>query len=337
MSATSIVIPASLRAAVALAWAAAIAAAWLVLPPQLPLHIRVPFLLAACIELALYLAPGWQDLRESLARRFAAWRLALLLWISALVPFAIYWSATGAGSLSGTLMLVALTGAAACWYVVFRARHGLAGFLTDVGFLALVASVMLAGVFASIYPDAAPRLQAEFLGRVMWIRLGVSAALLLRRMEGTGFGFWPSPREWRVGVLVFLLLMPVLLALGWALDFFTLRQLTRPAWQMALIAGGSFFGFFWVVALSEEFFLRGMLQQWASSWCGSARWGLCVATLVSGALHLPFGGQFPNWKFAFLAAIAHLGYGLAFQRGRGVRAAMVTHALVVTVWRVFLR
>ena len=58
---------------------------------------------------------------------------------------------------------------------------------------------------------------------------------------------------------------------------------------------------------------------------------------MSGAVHLPFGGQFPNWKFAALAAVAHLGYGIAFQKGKGVRAAMVTHALVVTVWRVFLR
>lgn len=331
------VIPASLRAAVALAWAAAIAAAWLAVPRSIPLHIRVPFLLAACVELAFYLAPGWRSFRESLIHRFTGWRLAVPLWISTLLPFAIYWAATGSGSVKGAFMLVALTGSASCWYAVFQAREGFAGALVDLGFLALMAAVMLGGVFAWIYPDAAPRLQAEFLGRVMWIRLGVSAALLLRRMDGTGFGFWPSAREWRVGILVFLTLMPVLLMLGWALDFFTLRELTRPAWQMALIAGGSFLGFLWVVSLSEEFFLRGLLQQWASAWSGSARWGLCIATLVSGAVHLPFGGQFPNWKFAFLAGVAHLGYGLAFQRGRGVRAAMVTHALVVTVWRVFLR
>lgn len=332
-----IAIPASLRVTLAVVWLAAAAAAWLLLPKNISLGVRLPFLLAACVEIAFYLAPGWEALRISLVRRFPPWQLAGLLWLSAIVPYAIYSVGTGTGSFAGALALLALTGAAAGWYALLRARQGPAGLFADLGFLTLMGAVMLGGVFAWIYPDAAERLQAQFLGRVMWIRLGVLAALLLRRMEGTGFGFWPSAREWRVGVLAFVLLMPLLLGLGWALDFFTIREWTRPAWQMGLIAAGSFLGFLWVVALSEEFFLRGLLQQWASVWTGSAWRGLAIATLVSGAVHLPFGGQFPNWKFAALAAVAHLGYGIAFQKGKGVRAAMVTHALVVTVWRVFLR
>ncbi|MCC6262495.1 MAG: CPBP family intramembrane metalloprotease [Bryobacterales bacterium] len=332
-----IAIPVSLRVTLAAVWTAAAAAAWLLLPKDISLPVRLPFLFAACVEIACYLAPGWEALRESLGKRFPAWQLAGGLWLSAVVPYAIYAVGTGTGSLAGTLALVGLTGAASGWYALFRRRSGAAGALMDLGFLALMGAVMLGGVFGWIYPDAAERLQAEFLGRVMWIRLGVLAALLLRRMEGTGFGFWPSAREWRVGVLGFLLLMPVLLGMGWALDFFTIREWTRPAWQMGLIAGGSFLGFLWVVALSEEFFLRGLLQQWATAWTGSGWWGLALTVLVSGAVHLPFGGRFPNWKFAALAAVAHLGYGIVFQRGRGVRAAMVTHALVVTVWRAFLR
>lgn len=332
-----IAIPISLRVTLAAVWLLAALAAWLLLPEGIALSVRLPFLLAACVEIAFFLTPGWEALRESLARRFTPRQLAGGLWVSAILPYAIYCVGTGVGSVAGTLALLALSGAAAVWYVVPRPRGGVAGALVDLGFLALMGGVMLGGVFAWIYPDAAERLQAEFLGRVMWIRLGILAALLLRRMEGTGFGFWPTAREWRVGILGFLLLMPVLLGLGWALEFFTIREWTRPAWQMGLIAAGSFLGFLWVVALSEEFFLRGLLQQWASAWTGSIWWGLAVATLVSGAVHLPFGGRFPNWKFAALAAVAHLGYGLVFQRGRGVRAAMVTHALVVTVWRVFLR
>ena len=330
-------IPVSLRVTLAVVWVAAAVAAWLLLPQDISLGVRLPFLAAACIEIAFYLATGWETLRGSLMRRFPPGQLAGVLWVSAMAPYAVYSVGTGTGSVAGAVALLALTGAAAFWYAVLRPRGGTAAALVDLGFLALMGAVMLGGVFGWIYPDAADKLQAQFLGRVMWIRLGVSAALLLRRMEGTGFGFWPTAREWRVGIVGFLLLMPVLLAMGSALEFFTLREWTRPAWQMGLIAVGSFLGFLWVVALSEEFFLRGLLQQWASAWTGSVWWGLGVATLVSGAVHLPFGGHFPNWKFAALAGVAHLGYGLVFQRGRGVRAAMVTHALVVTVWRIFLR
>lgn len=329
-------IPGSLRAAIACVWLAAAAAAWLLLPQDISPAVRIPFLIAALIELVCFLAPGWEAFRRSLVKQHSPRAIATGLWISAMLPYAVYALGTGVGSPASAAMLAAMTGALAFWYVAFRPGNRMAA-LADLGFLTLLAAVMLGGVFREIYPDAAPKLQAEFLGRLMWIRMGIAAALLLRGMPGTGFGFWPSAREWRVGFAGFAALLPVLLALGWALEFFSLREMTRPAWQMALIATGSFLGFLWVVALSEEFFLRGLLQQWVSTWTSSRWWGVAVATAVSGAVHLPFGGQFPNWKFAALATVAHAGYGLVFLRGNGVRAAMVTHALIVTVWRVFLR
>jgi membrane protease YdiL (CAAX protease family) len=51
-------------------------------------------------------------------------------------------------------------------------------------------------------------------------------------------------------------------------------------------------------------------------------------------VHLPFR-QFPNWRFAILAGVAGIFYGLAFLKAKSVRASMVTHALLVTTWRVF--
>lgn len=154
-------------------------------------------------------------------------------------------------------------------------------------------------------------------------------------MPGIGFGWWPTMREWHAGVIGFAALFPVLFAMGWALDFFALRELSRPWPETLAITAGTFFGIFWVVALSEEFFLRGLLQQWLAEWLGSFRSGLIATSLISGALHLPFR-EFPNWKFALLATVAHAAYGLVFHQAGGIRAAMVTHALVVTVWRVFL-
>jgi uncharacterized protein len=56
--------------------------------------------------------------------------------------------------------------------------------------------------------------------------------------------------------------------------------------------------------------------------------------VLFGLLHLWFRG-FPNWRFGILAAAAGLFYGRAYMTTRSVRAAMVTHALVNTAWRVF--
>ena len=54
-----------------------------------------------------------------------------------------------------------------------------------------------------------------------------------------------------------------------------------------------------------------------------------------GSVHLWFK-PFPNWRFAIMAALAGVFYGLAFQKEKSVRASAVTHALTVTVWRLFV-
>jgi hypothetical protein len=84
-----------------------------------------------------------------------------------------------------------------------------------------------------------------------------------------------------------------------------------------------------VVALREEFFFRGVLQEWLDS-----RTGLVVVSVAFGLVHLPYR-EFPNWRMAILATVAGLFYGRAYLGARSVRAAMVTHALVNTTWKVF--
>ena len=96
----------------------------------------------------------------------------------------------------------------------------------------------------------------------------------------------------------------------------------------------TFFGTLWVLALSEEFFFRGLLQQWLCAWLKSAWAGWMSASLLFGAVHV-FYGQFPNWRFAALATVAGIFYGSAFRTGHGIRASMVTHALTVTTWKIF--
>ena len=96
----------------------------------------------------------------------------------------------------------------------------------------------------------------------------------------------------------------------------------------------TFFGTLWVLALGEEFFFRGLLQQWLAEWLHSEWAALLIASACFGSVHLWYG-SFPNWRFAVLAGVAGIFYGLAFRRARSIRASMVTHALTVTTWRIF--
>jgi membrane protease YdiL (CAAX protease family) len=71
-----------------------------------------------------------------------------------------------------------------------------------------------------------------------------------------------------------------------------------------------------------------------TAWLSSEAGGLVATSLLFGAVHLWFRA-FPNWRFAALAALAGLFYGLAFRQARSIRASMVAHALTVTTWRMF--
>jgi hypothetical protein len=119
----------------------------------------------------------------------------------------------------------------------------------------------------------------------------------------------------------------------WALGLFHLRAHPLNALQ----AFGTFLGVLWVVALSEEFIFRGLLEQWLECWTGSGTGALIVTSAIFGSAHLGFHRIFPNWRWAIVAGILGLFLGLAWRSARSVQASMVTHALIVTLWRVFLQ
>jgi membrane protease YdiL (CAAX protease family) len=90
-----------------------------------------------------------------------------------------------------------------------------------------------------------------------------------------------------------------------------------------------------VLALGEEFLARGLLQQWISDWTGRPGVGLALASIAFGSSHLWFR-DFPNWRWAILTTALGWFCGKAYNEAGGIRAAMVTHALVVTLWQAVL-
>lgn len=277
--------------------------------PQLMAWVAV----AVLVEAVLYASMARERWRNK-------WQPRLLV-AAAPLSCALYHVALPQSSLKSVLWLGAMAAAfVLASPALCRARHGWALLL------ALAAAPILFKAFRPLYPPAG-ELRMEFLGQLMWIRTTLLTVLRDLQPEGVGFGFWPEAREWKAGLRYFVLLAPVAFVLAVATGF------ARPAWPeadwlvAALNAGATFFGILWVVALSEEFFFRGLLQQRAGLWVASALFGLA---------HLGFR-EFPNWRFAIVAAVAGVFYGLAFRAGGGIRASMVTHALTVVFWRTFFR
>lgn len=171
----------------------------------------------------------------------------------------------------------------------------------------------------------------------MLIRTAALAMLTIRGNVEAEYRFLPNRGEWLTGLRYFALMLPVIAGAYWALGLVKLRAHPNGIVLTAILALGTFLGILWVVALSEEFFFRGLLQQWLEQWTGNPAVALIVASLVFGCAHLGFHRIFPNWRWAIVAAILGIFCGLAWRKSRSVQAAMVTHALIVTVWQVFFQ
>ena len=130
----------------------------------------------------------------------------------------------------------------------------------------------------------------------MWIRTGAFALLSVRRVQGVGFGFWPSLREWKIGALFFLLMLPVVAALAWWIGFAKFHPPEASWIRTPVNILLYFFGGLWVLALGEEFFFRGLLQQWMTGWLRNEWAGLIVTSLLFGSVHLWYR-SFPQLAF----------------------------------------
>ncbi len=285
--------------------------------------------IAGLTEGVFYLLPAFESARAWLVRRWGKRALAGWLALSAVTPYLIYSLPAGLFRWQAFALLAALTLVSAFWFVALP-RHPLA----DALFVAFLGFVILGKLLPPIYPSPLERTRVDILGDLMWRRVAILAVLLFRPMEGVGFGFVPRGRDWLIGLRECLFFLPLAAALNLILGFARFQPPRGEWWKVAAVTAGVFLGMLWVVALFEEFFFRGLLQQWLGRWMKSATGGLIATSLIFGAAHLPFR-TFPNWKFALLAAVAGVFYGRAFQKAGNIRAAMAAHALVNTTWRVF--
>ena len=312
-------------------WTAACIATYVYSQQQnIPSWIALAVLPAFLVELAFYLVIGFAAVRKVFDDLGAKPFRAALLAASAVIPYVLESTLTGTFQISSFLLLLAMAAAASFWYVwIPRSMPA------DLLFLALLGAVYLSKGFDLIYGKPAEHVALGILGKLMWIRVAIMAILSLRSVDDdTRFSFIPTSREWGVGALHYLYFLPVGVVLGYALRFASFHLPGFEWWKIVLLAIGTFLGFLWVVGLSEEFFFRGFLQRLLARGFHSEVLGLIVASVIFGLAHLPFR-QFPNWRFAIVAGAAGIFYGLAFLKAQSIRASMVTHALLVTTWRVF--
>jgi membrane protease YdiL (CAAX protease family) len=279
---------------------------------------------AFLIEYPFYLVPGFPSVRD----RIGGAGVPVFAVAAAVLPYLVCCCGAIEFTWGGLARVMAASLAMGLWFVLLPQSR-----IADVAYLLLWAAVLLGRWFNPIYTPLHPEFRdlknVILIPHLSMISMAVMALMLQRRVPETGYGFVPNSREWRIGLLHFLYFVPIGLPLALLLRA-THFASPKPAWYIA----ATFLAMLWVVSLSEEFLVRGVLQQWIEEWTRSRHAALLVTSTVFGLLHLWLGG-FPNWKWAIVAGILGWFCGRARNQAGSIRASMVTHALVATTWRAF--
>jgi uncharacterized protein len=195
----------------------------------------------------------------------------------------------------------------------------------------LVLAVLGLAVDLRWFERAWPAHLAVF-NKMLLLDAGIYGFLLIRQLDGVGFDLRLRLRDWTTGLRQFAWYAPVAIALGLGMGFLHLHAV----WPRPVGLAGAFFFTFAFIAVPEELFFRGWMQNLLERRLGRTP-ALLVTAVLFGLSHFNKRAAHFNWRYVLLAVLAGFFYGRAWRRDRRVGASAITHALVDTVWSQWLR
>ncbi|MGH9328153.1 MAG: CPBP family glutamic-type intramembrane protease [Terriglobia bacterium] len=280
--------------------------------------------LALALTLGLFVALTDSRVIKWLRRRVvrsasAAAALPLLL----LIPYFI--EAVGTGTLSGKAISKLLAYILIPSLLLLPDRLGTAGRVGWRDFLAMLALAVPvgAGWLGGIWTGFGG---VPFFRPLYSVCAGGYAFLAIRNLHDVGYRLTWRKQDFIQGVAHYVGFAIIAIPLGYALHF--IRFHSGPASLKNFVI--QFVGIYVMIAIPEEFFFRGVLQNFLEkSFSGERRglYALLIASVVFGASHLQHAPA-PNWRYGILATIAGLFYGSAYRDRRRLSASALTHTLV---------
>ncbi len=316
--------------ALAVVWLLSIAgvlgAGWSAIQRHNPGTAKLSVIITAfALQFVLYWLPGFPGIRnrlkEILGRRFPIAAGAALIF-----PYVLYGAGTGAWSLAGMLKLAGLAAVALGIYVLFPAGTGMITW-QDVVAMAAVSLPLYFGWYHDVWSFP---VYLDVMARLFSVGLAALAVISVRPLPGVGFEWRLTWGDWYVGLKQVALYSVIGIPLGFLMHFI--------AWhprQLGVGIGLSFIGIFLMIAVPEELFFRGILQNLLEKSMASPYTARAVASVIFGFSHIHHG--FPSWRYVIMATVAGWFYGTAWHQRRSIVASSVTHAAVDTLWHHFLR
>lgn len=169
-------------------------------------------------------------------------------------------------------------------------------------------------------------------GKILLLDAGVYGFVAIRRLGGVGLDLRLKVGDGIYGLREFVLYALIAIPLGFSLRFLHFHR----EWPQPFHALGAFIFTFLFIAIPEEIFFRGWLQNLVERRLGR-RPALLATAILFGLAHWNKRTVTFNWRYVLMASIAGIFYGRAWRAQRRVGASAITHATVDTVWSLWLR
>ena len=155
--------------------------------------------------------------------------------------------------------------------------------------------------------------------------------VVVRALPGIGYSLLPRLSDFLIGFREWLFFLPFGIGLGFALHFIHFDG----RWPSLMTVGASLLVTFVLIAIPEEMFFRGFLQNLLETRVPSAA-ALGITSVLFGLSHVNKGAAF-NWRYVLLASIAGVFYGRAWNSRHRILASVLTHTAVDVAWSLWFR
>jgi len=298
--------------------------------PRYPIGLLPAVAIYTCLLLLLILclAPGFAVSRQWLSQHVRGPLGAFGGVAVFLLPYLIYAAGTGDFRWWACARVFAFVAIPFGLFAVAPVRHAERMNWQDVLTLLWILTPVLLGKIGGIWNVP---VNLDFMSRLFLTAVGSWSFLIIRGLGDSGYNFQFSRVTFRDALISLAGFTVIAIPLGFALHFITWNSHWRGERAFAF----DYLTIFLFIAVAEELFFRGLLQNLLEGSFRSRELAQACASLLFGLSHIRHAPA-PNWRYVILATVAGWFYGWAYRKHRSLMASATTHALVDTIWRTWL-
>ena len=243
------------------------------------------------------------------------------------LPYVLYGVGTADFHWSALGRLLGIAAPVVRVYSAFPVRDG-AKFNWQDMFAALwMVSVVLFHLFKGIWTVP---VNLDFMARLFMVSLGIFCWIYIRPVPDLGYRLELCKQSLLAAATNFIFFAAIAIPLGLMLGFTS----WNPRWRGILDFALAYLQILLFIAVLEELFFRGFLQNLLGKSLRSWWRGQLIASCIFGLFHI-LHAPFPNWRYVILASIAGWFYGSSYRSSGTLLSSALLHAAVDTVWRTF--